>query len=78
MKKPTPSDIKYSEVLGEYFFTRNTMKFFGQTMSDFKTEWSDKEKLIVRLYAPMRMDGKTIGETERFIDVSNEAWKEVA
>ena len=78
MKKPTPSDIKYSEVLGKYFFTRSSMKFFGQTMSDFKTEWSDKEKLIVRLYAPMRMDGKTIGETERFIDVSNEAWKEVA
>ena len=77
MKKPTPSDIKYSEVLGEYFFTRSSMRFFGQTMSDFKTEWSDKEKAIIRIYAPSRMDGRIIGETERFIDVSSEAWKEV-
>ena len=51
MKKPIPSDIKQSQVLGEFFFSRKSMKFFNQTMSDFKTVWRDKDNGILELYA---------------------------
>ena len=77
MRKPTPSEIKANGVLGERFFSRGTMRFFGQRMSDFKTEWHDLSRWTVRLYAPMYMGmgGKRCGTTERFIDVCN--WEEV-
>ena len=70
MQKPTITQIKQSGVLGEYFFSRETLRFFGQTMSSFKTDWQDKDNGIVRLYAPM-IDylGDNVGTTERFVKI---------
>lgn len=54
------------------------MRFFGQTMASFATAWHDKENGIVLLFAPMIDRGKRIGETRRYIDVSEETnWKEI-
>ena len=74
MQKPTITQIKQSGVLGEYFFSRETLRFFGQTMSSFKTDWQDKDNGIVRLYAPM-IDylGDNVGTTERFLQVESNA-----
>ena len=74
MQKPTITQIKQSGVLGEYFFSRDTLRFFGQTMSSFKTDWQDKDNGIVRLYAPM-IDylGDNVGTTERFLQVESNA-----
>ena len=76
--KPTIQSIRESLALGPYFFSKDTLKFFGQTMRSFRVEWHDKEKGIVRLFAPMKSDGKRVGTTERLIDVSDPAnFKEV-
>lgn len=74
MKKPTPTQIKQSGVLGEHFFSRRTMQFCGQRMTDFKTEWACREQGIVRLYAPCRdwMGGKTL-LTERWVKVDGDS-----
>jgi hypothetical protein len=34
MKKPTVTQIKESGVLGEHFFSRDTLKFFNQSLSE--------------------------------------------
>lgn len=49
--KPTISEIK-SRTLKKapYFFSKNTMKFFGQRMSDYKVKRSPKGKIFI--YAP--------------------------
>ena len=72
--KPTVYDIKQSLALGPHFFSRDTLRFFGQTMSSFKTDWQDKDNGIVRLYAPM-IDylGDNVGTTERFLQVESNA-----
>jgi len=76
--KPTVQSIRESLALGPYFFSKDTLNFFGQTMRSFKVEWHDKEKNIVRLFAPMKSNGERVGTTERFIDVSDTAnFKEV-
>lgn len=73
MRKPTPSEIKQSGVLGEHFFSRNTLRFFGQSMTTFKTEWACREEGIVRLYAPCYdFSGERTGITERWVKVSDE------
>ena len=69
--KPTVQTIRESLALGPYFFSKDTLKFFGQTMRSFRVEWHEKEKGIVRLFAPMKSDGKRVGTTERLIDVSD-------
>jgi hypothetical protein len=69
--KPTVYDIKQSLALGSHFFSRDTLRFFGQTMSSFKTDWHNKDKGIVRIYAPMRdHTGQRMGTTERFVDIN--------
>jgi hypothetical protein len=71
MQKPTITNIKQSGVLGEHFFSRDTLRFFGQTMSSFKTDWHNKDKGIVRIYAPMTdHTGQRMGTTERFVDIN--------
>ena len=76
--KPTIQSIRESLALGPYFFSKDTLKFFGQTMRSFRVEWHDKENGIVRIVAPMKSDGKRVGTTERLIDVSDPAnFKEV-
>ena len=74
MQKPTITQIKQSGVLGEYFFSRDTLRFFGQTMSSFKTDWQDKDNGIVRLYAPIiNYSGENVGTTERFVQIECDA-----
>jgi hypothetical protein len=69
--KPTVYDIKQSLALGPHFFSRDTLRFFGQTMSSFKTDWHNKDQGIVRIYAPMRdHKGQRMGTTERFVDIN--------
>ena len=69
--KPTVYDIKQSLALGPHFFSRDTLRFFGQTMSSFKTDWHNKDQGIVRVYAPMRdHTGQRMGTTERFVDIN--------
>lgn len=76
--KPTVQSIRESLALGPYFFSKDTLKFFGQTMRSFKVEWHDKGQGVIRLFAPIRSQGRIIGTTERFIDVSNPSnFKEV-
>ena len=70
MKKPTPADIKRAGVLGEFFFSPDTLRFFGQTMRSFKTEWWHRNSGVVRLHAPVTdSDGQHVGTTERFVRI---------
>lgn len=72
MQKPTITNIKQSGVLGEHFFSRNTLRFFGQKMSSFKTDWHDKDKGILLLYAPIRdHTGTKIGITKRYLKIKS-------
>jgi hypothetical protein len=48
------------------FFTRGTMKFFGQTLKDYKVYKVDNENYLIT--APMRMRGKVIGHTRRLFN----------
>jgi hypothetical protein len=76
--KPTVQSVRESLALGPYFFSKDTLKFFGQTMRSFEVEWHDKDQGIIRLFAPIRSQGRIVGTTERFLDVSNPSnFKEV-
>jgi hypothetical protein len=76
--KPTVQSVRESLALGPYFFSKDTLKFFGQTMRSFEVEWHDKDQGIIRLFAPIRSQGRIVGTTERFLDVSDPSnFKEV-
>jgi hypothetical protein len=78
MKKPTVTQIKESGVLGEYFFSRDTLKFFNQSLSDFTTAWIHMEASVVCLYAPVRdSTGTKVGTTKRYIKVNGDSLTEV-
>lgn len=49
MKKPTIQQIKEYNQL---FFSRDTLRFFGQTMKDFKVVKSPKNRIFI--YAKMK------------------------
>lgn len=68
----TISEIKrLTAQTSPYFFTRDTMKFFGQTMKDFKVSKQPDGRYYVS--ALMRNNGKVVGKTERFFNpVTNE------
>ncbi|MEI7792800.1 MAG: hypothetical protein WCI57_04925 [Candidatus Berkelbacteria bacterium] len=72
MKTLTIYDIKrFSEDASPYFFDRKTLKFFGQTMKDFKVyKQTDGRYLIT---APMfdRFTGKQVGTTTRYFNPIN-------
>lgn len=48
------------------FFTRATMKFFEQTLKDYKVYKVDNENYLIT--CPMRMRGKVIGQTRRLFN----------
>lgn len=51
MKTPTISEIKLAtEEKSPYFFTRKSMKFFGQVMRDFRVKQTSKGNIYI--YAP--------------------------
>jgi len=60
-------DIKYRVENAPYFFDRKSMKFFNQTLKDFKVhKLSDGN---FRLFAPMKNNqGKVMGNTERIFN----------
>ena len=49
-----------------YFFHRETLKFFGQTMSSFKMYKQNDGRYLVT--APMVNGGKQVGTTERYFN----------
>lgn len=53
-----------------YFFTRKTLRFFGQTMRSFSVKKCGDR---VRISAPMidRFTGRVMGETVRFFNPEN-------
>lgn len=67
---PSLSSIVQSEVLGRYFFSDDTMKFWGQTLADFKVEWYDIEKDIIKIHAPHKA-----GATELLIKMKDGNFK---
>ena len=78
MKKPTVTQIKDSGVLGEHFFSRDAMAYFGQTLASFTTAWHDKAESILCLYAPMLDSaGAKRGVTKRLIKVTSNVYSEV-
>lgn len=57
-------DIKYRVTNAPYFFERKSMKFFNQTLKDFRVHKLGCDKY--RLFAPMKdYSGKVMGTTER-------------
>lgn len=48
------------------FFTRQTLKFFGQTLKDFRVYKMDGKNYLIT--APMRMRGEIIGHTRRLFN----------
>ena len=67
MKTLTIYDIKYLTSETEpYFFTRDTLKFFHQKMSDFHVK---KQTDKYYIYAVMRdHSGRKVGLTERYFN----------
>ena len=79
MRKPTPSQIKESGALGEFFFSPDTMRFLGQTMRSFRTQWLDRDNGVVCLMAPSYdHEGTYMGMTRRLIQVTGNDYREVA
>ena len=59
-------DIKYRTVNAPYFFSRETMKFFHQTLKDYSVVKSGNR---YRLSAPMYdYDGRNVGTTVRYFN----------
>lgn len=53
-----------------YFFSRDTLKFFGQTMKSFKVRKQEDGRY--KITAPsVSSDGKLRGETVRFFNPAN-------
>ncbi len=72
MKTLTISEIKNRVTTAPYFFTRQSMKFFNQTLKDFKVIKLENGNFY--LSAPMyNNQGKNVGTTEReFNPLTNE------
>jgi len=51
-----------------YFFSRKTLKFFGQTLKDFKVTKINETQY--KIYAPSFWDGKKMGDTVRIFDTT--------
>lgn len=62
----TISDIKYfTENKAPLFFSRKALRFFGQKMSDFKIEYWEDGRVLIK--APIIIDGRRSGGyTRRF------------
>ena len=51
-----------TEETAPHFFTRDTLKFFGQTMKDFKVYKQADGRFLIT--APIRINGRLAGHTE--------------
>lgn len=60
---------KLTKETSPYFFDEKTMKFFGQSMRDFKvTKELDGRYMI---YAPVISNGSVVSHTKRFFNPIN-------
>jgi len=79
MRKPKPAQIKQAGVLGPHFFSADTLRFFGQNMASFSTQWHDRDAGVVQLSAPIYdFTGQHMGTTERYVQVTGNNYREVA
>ena len=64
-------DIKQNTIeTSPYFFSRDTLRFFGQTMSSFKVYKQDDGRYMIS--APMKdYTGKKVGQTIRYYNPIN-------
>ena len=63
-RKPTIYEIaELTSKTSPYFFSKKSMKFFGQRMSSFKVYKQDDGRYLIT--APMINGGKQVGTTER-------------
>jgi len=59
MQTPTISEIaSHNADAGGFYFSRDTLKFFNQTLRSFKV-YQVRDRIFV--YAPCRWDGKLMG-----------------
>lgn len=58
-----------TQATAPYFFERKTLRFFGQTMRDFRTYKQPDGRVMI--CAPMYNNGRKIGETVRFFNPIN-------
>lgn len=69
MKKPTIYEIRRRvEDKQPYFFSRKTLRFFGQTMRDFSVERSPNGNLYI--VAPTYMVDRSVSGAPRYRHVS--------
>lgn len=76
MKKPTIYEIKRAtQESAPHFFSRDTLRFFGQAMRSFRVSATDSPDRW-EISAPIRdrdgrnRDGRNIGETVRIYDAT--------
>ncbi len=70
MTRMTIHEIKYlTEQTSPHFFTRSTLRFFGQTMKSFSVKKCADGRY--RISAPIYCSWCTIGETVRYFNPSN-------
>lgn len=71
MKKPTIYEIKRAtQESAPHFFSRDTLRFFGQAMRSFRVSATDSPNRW-EISAPIRdRDGRNIGETVRIYDAT--------
>ena len=61
-KRWTLAEIKDANMeANQYFFTRDTMKFFGDTMRSFAVHHEDDRVYVVRVRAMHDRDGRNMG-----------------
>lgn len=66
-KRLTIYDIKYLTMdTAPHFFTRSTLKFWGQTLKDFSV-YKEKDGRFY-IVAPQVIGGRTVGYTERYFN----------
>ena len=68
MRKPTIYEIKrLTEDTAPFFFSKNTLKFFGQRLKDFKVHSEDKGRFMISAPA-YDFRGQYMGDTVRYFN----------
>ena len=66
-RKPTIYEIaELTSKTSPYFFSKKTLKFFGQSMSSFKVYKQDDGRYLIT--APVIKDGKEVSRTQRYFN----------
>ena len=66
-RKPTIYDIaRLTSETSPHFFSKKTLKFFGQKMSSFKVYKQDDGRYLIT--APMMHGGKQVGATQKYFN----------